>query len=302
MTDLNGEPERRRERPSDVRFSSFTILVLASVLLLSVSCAERPPAGPGGSVGGSSEHEADTTVLESPDHGPMLCLGGIADSYPPQCGDVPISNWDWGSVEGEESVSGTTWGSFHVVGTYNGTSFTLIEAGPFQPSPREDGDPVDTPCPEPEGGWVSVDASTATEDDMLATMHAAEEQPDYAGFWIDYVEEPGEGPVDAGGIIANVAFTEDVERHTAEIRQRWGGPLCVVEHEWSLDVLTRAHRELRGAVGSELGLQVLGSGISMNRNRLEMGVVVLSEEDRRAVDERYGEGAVLLEPALTPVG
>jgi hypothetical protein len=293
---------RRRGRPSDVRISQVTIAAFASALMLSASCAERPPAGPGGSVDGSSEYEADTTVLESSDHGPMLCLGAIAGSYPPQCGDIPIENWDWGSVEGEESASGTTWGSFHVVGTYHGTSFTLIEAGPFQPSPREDGDPVDTPCAEPEGGWVSVDATKATEEDMLATMHAAEDEPDYAGFWIDYVEEPGEGPVAPGGIIANVAFTGDVERHTAEIRERWGGPLCVVELKWALDALERAHRELRGAVGSELGLQVLGSGISMNRNRLEMGVVVLAEEARRAVDERYGEGAVLLVPALTPVG
>jgi hypothetical protein len=26
----------------------------------------------------------------------MLCLGAMAMSYPPQCGDVPIANWDWG--------------------------------------------------------------------------------------------------------------------------------------------------------------------------------------------------------------
>ena len=285
-----------------MRIPSFAISAFAFALLLSASCAQRPPAGPGGSGDRSTEYEADTTVLESADHGPMLCLGAIADSYPPQCGDVPLENWEWGSVEGEESASGTTWGSFHVVGTYDGTSFTLIEAGPLQPSPREHGDPVDTPCAEPEGGWVSVDASRATEEDMLATMHAAEDEPDYAGFWIDHVVEPGEGPVVPGGIIANVAFTGDVERHTAQIRQRWGGPLCVVEHEWTMDALERAHRELRGAVGSELGLQLLGSGISMNRNRVEAGVVVADDETRSVVDERYGEGAVLLVPALTPVG
>jgi hypothetical protein len=280
---------------------SIPIVVLA--LLALAACAER------GTIGGSPEpvdpfqpYQADTTVLESPDHGPMLCLGGVADSYPPQCGDVPVENWDWGSVLGEESAAGTTWGSFHVVGTYDGTLFTLIEAGPFQPSPREDGDPVDTPCPEPEGGWVSVDASRATEEDMHATMHAAEDEPDYSGFWIDYVEDPGEGPVAPGGIIANVAFTGDVERHTAEIRQRWGGPLCVVEHEWTLEALKRAHRELRGAVGSELDLQILGSGISMTRNQVEAGVVIADEETRSAVDARYGEGAVLLVPALTPLG
>jgi hypothetical protein len=40
----------------------------------------------------------------------------------------------------------------------------------------------------------------------------------------------------------------------------------------------------------------------VTRNRVEIGVVVATEEARRAVDERYGEGAVVLVPALTPVG
>lgn len=266
------------------------------------ACAERAPGDDLRGGTGPQRLEANTTVLESGEHGPELCLGGVADSYPPQCGGVPIANWDWDLVEGEESASGTTWGSFHVVGTYDGTIFTVSDAGPFErPPPEDGGDPVDTPCPEPEGGWVAVDASKATEKDMLATMHAAEDQPDFAGFWIDYVEEPAdEAPVEPGGIIANVTFTGNLERHTAEIRERWGGPLCVVEHEWTFDALRRAQAELGRDVGSELGLQVLYSGISMYRNVVEVGVVVVDDEERASVEERYGD-AVRLVPSLTPV-
>ena len=76
-------------------------------------------------------YEANTMVLEQTEemangaHGPALCLGGAMESLPPQCGDVLISNWDWDAVEGEERLSGSTWGDFHVVGTYDGETFTV---------------------------------------------------------------------------------------------------------------------------------------------------------------------------------
>jgi hypothetical protein len=62
-------------------------------------------------------YEASATVLDDGRRGPMLCLGMILTSLPPQCGDVPIANWDWNAVEGEHSQAGTTWGDYHVVGT-----------------------------------------------------------------------------------------------------------------------------------------------------------------------------------------
>jgi hypothetical protein len=133
-----------------------------------------------------------------------------------------------------------------VTGTYDGTTFTVVDAGSPQPYP--DRGPVRTPCPEPDGGWVSPgaspDLSMATDDDLLAAMHAAEEEPDFSGSWIDYVEEPvGEEILEPGGIIANVGFTGDLDRYVAQIRETWGGPLCVVEFE----------RTLHGCAGSRTG-------------------------------------------------
>jgi len=69
-------------------------------------------------------YTATAMVLESPDHGPQLCLGGVDESLPPQCGGPDIVGWDWESVSDEESRSGTTWGEYTVVGTYDSTRFT----------------------------------------------------------------------------------------------------------------------------------------------------------------------------------
>jgi len=48
------------------------------------------------------------TVLDDGD-GPELCLGGVAESLPPQCGGPKVVGWDWADVEAQGSLAGTTW-------------------------------------------------------------------------------------------------------------------------------------------------------------------------------------------------
>ena len=107
-------------------------LLLATIALLLLSaCAEHgsDPGQPGQAAQGQAQrYETTATVLESPDHGPELCLGFVADSFPPQCGGLPIPNWRWDQVKGEESRIGTIWGAYHLVGTYDGASFTVVDA------------------------------------------------------------------------------------------------------------------------------------------------------------------------------
>jgi hypothetical protein len=131
-------------------------------------------------------------------------------------------------------------------------------------------------------------------------MQAAEREPDSAGFWIDYVGEPSENTKE-GEIIAVAAFTGDLEGHEADLRELWGGPVCVTQHERTQDELDRIQEELGGEVGASLGLQVTWSSGNVVDNRVEVGVVVAGEEVVAAVAERYGAGAVLLMPALEPV-
>jgi hypothetical protein len=256
------------------------------------SPSEEPPIS-------SQLYEASTTILESREHGPELCLGGVADSYPPQCGGVPIADWDWDLVDGEESASGTTWGNFHVVGTYDGSTFTVSEAGPYEQSPSESTD-FTAPCPEPAGGWIASDPDRATDADLQNVMRAAEHEPDSAGFWIDYVGEPSEFAT-TQEIIAVAAFTGDLERHEAELRELWGGPLCVTRHEHTLRDLMRIQAELGSEIGLELGLQTTWSSVDIVENEVEFGVVVADDEMRAAIDARYGPGTVRLFPALTPI-
>ncbi|MFI2362796.1 hypothetical protein [Promicromonospora sp. NPDC019610] len=83
---------------------------------------------------------AVATVLQEGDDPPELCLGGVAESYPPQCGGPEIVGWDWDAVDAEESAQGTTWGTYTVEGTWDGETFDLTEAGaaPAEPSASPD--------------------------------------------------------------------------------------------------------------------------------------------------------------------
>jgi hypothetical protein len=282
-------------------------IVLLAPLLMATACGgiERSDdgSGPRGDTGGQQRYEATGIVLENEDQGPMLCLGTILDSLPPQCGDVPISNWSWDEVPREERLAGTTWGQYHLVGTYDGDTFAVIETGPPQPQPDDRGDPIDTPCPEPGGGWTVADPSRTSMADHQAASRSASADPDFAGLWIDYVEEPDpDAPEDPGteGMILNVAFTGDIERHRAELGGLWGGPLCVVQHPRTEAELQRIQNDLEPSA-EELGIQVLWSSIEVVENVVEVGVVAIDAQGRAALDDRYGAGATRPVPALTPI-
>ena len=55
------------------------------------------------------------TVLQIEGQTPQLCLGAVAESYPPQCGGPEILEWDWDAVDLEETASDVTWGTYAVV-------------------------------------------------------------------------------------------------------------------------------------------------------------------------------------------
>jgi hypothetical protein len=283
--------------------------VLGAALAALVACGGvgrtdgRPPAQAEPST--KQRYEARGLVLESEEHGPMLCLGMLLDSLPPQCGDVPLTNWDWDGVPGERRRSGTTWGEYRVVGTYDGQSFTVQEAAvPHGSAPFDDGDPIDTPCEEPAGGWVAEDPSRVSEADRQRASQAAAGKPDFAGLWIDYIGNPKPEEMEtdptSAEIILNVAFTGDLERNTADLRALWGGPLCVVQHRHTEHELRSIQHDFPGG-DSDLGLDVLWSDIDIVDNVVEIGVVAIDVEGRAAVDERYGPGVVRIVPALQPV-
>ena len=65
------------------------------------------------------------TVIHLPGERATLCTGPVAESYPPQCDGIPITNWDWGSVPNEQVASGVRWGDYRVEGNVEEGEFTL---------------------------------------------------------------------------------------------------------------------------------------------------------------------------------
>ncbi|MBI2244023.1 MAG: hypothetical protein HYU55_08790 [Nocardioides sp.] len=60
---------------------------------------------------------------------PELCLGAVAESWPPQCGGPPIEGWDWADHHGVfERQQQVRWGQFVVTGTWDGSTFGYQDA------------------------------------------------------------------------------------------------------------------------------------------------------------------------------
>jgi hypothetical protein len=284
-------------------------LLLVAIPLLLAGCAAgvpgRAPAQPTGAR--AQRYQATATVLASGDHGPELCLGWVADAFPPLCGGLPITNWGWDQVEGEQAASGTTWGTYRLVGTYDGARFTVVHAEVASPVSRPSAaerfkDAPRPACPEPAGGWEVPDPSRRSERSLAPVTRAARAQPDFAGMWISYLAPMGGNVAeDSGEFVLNVAFTGDLARHQAQLRPRWGGRLCLTRQRRSYRELLRIQRQLQGAAGKELGLRVLGTSIDEDANAVDLEVVVLEERARAGLEARYGAGAVQATATLTPL-
>ena len=260
--------------------------------------APEPPATSAPLPEPTGLYEGNGTVLEAKDRGPELCLGALLTSLPPQCGGVPLLGWDWRSVEGEESAGGTTWGSYRVVGRYDGETLTVTDVGPFEPGSDSFGTDPDfsTPCPAPSGGWAAF-GDVAQEE--ARPVHAyARRQPDYVTSWNTHLP-PAEA--EFGPVVVSVVFTGEAERHEAEIKEFWDGPLCVVERPGrTARELAQIRKEAEASLPA-LGLEMLWSSEAGVDSVIEIGVVVdVDGRSQAAFDARFGPGVVRLFPALKP--
>ena len=129
---------------------------------------ERPTAVP--EAEGPVTTGYPVTVLDDGD-GAELCLGGVMDSLPPQCGGPSLVGWEWADHQGDfESRGGARWGDFMVTGTFDGTSLTpsdVVPADEFEEpddSAAFEDDSFATPCPEPDGGWRVLDPALTTDE------------------------------------------------------------------------------------------------------------------------------------------
>lgn len=116
----------------------MTGLTVAVVVLAMTACTDDGDRADDPAGSGSTPSESVAPVGEvTTKHGatvmdtgrPELCVGPIAESYPPQCRGPALEGWDWSAYEGDyQQVGDVRWGVFDVTGTWDGTTFTVDSA------------------------------------------------------------------------------------------------------------------------------------------------------------------------------
>ncbi|MFB7891149.1 hypothetical protein ACFC1I_02990 [Microbacterium sp. NPDC056044] len=168
----------------------------AFVLLGAAACASASPGGtPPPSFGvvtpipPEGEVVATGTVLDTAGD-VQLCLGAVAESYPPQCSGLPLEGWSWDGIEGAESSGDVTWGAYAVRGTYDGETFTSTEP----PILLALFDPVRPEAPtggKPGAGDETM--LTAIQDELPGKLGDAylASYPQDGWLWVDVVWDDG---------------------------------------------------------------------------------------------------------------
>lgn len=228
---------------------------------------------------------------------PELCLGPVAESYPPQCSGIPLQDWDWARQRGQfEHQGDIRWGGFVVTGTYDGKTMlvTKVVSSELYEVPADPGaeeDPFATPCPEPDAGWGIVDGAKADETAMQAAFTRAAELDGYGGAWMDQHRDPQQSG-DPAKTIVNVTVTGDTEAAETELRKVWGGALCVSKAKHTEAELTRIQEELMDLPGA----------FSAASQRDQVTVDVLWDDGtlQAWADDAYGDGLVKVTSALKP--
>lgn len=239
--------------------------------------------------------------------GARLCPASWPWTLPYVPGQVPdpvscagpapeVVGWDWAGLDATTD-NGLTWGFYYLVGSWDGERFTPTE-------PPATGDPADgpglpadqpgrfdTPCPEPDGGWRPVDPDLATGPALDQTLAWVETIPEYAGAWVDQSVLDGQ--------VLNLRFTGDPAGWEEQVRQHWGGPLCLTGADYRYATLL----EIQGSLHAEYppGGPLLSSGPDVIDNTLYAEVLVAEVAWQRELDQRFGAGAVTLAGWLEPL-
>lgn len=258
------------------------------------------------------EFIARALVLEDRSHGPQICLGGVLDSLPPQCGGPDLIGWNWRQLAGFENRSGTRWGEFVVVGSFDPAANTLSLTRPAVPADEYDGpgfsdrepEPVwSTPCPEPAAGWRVIDPDLTTRESQDRTRRAARSRPDFGQLWLDQSINPAlEDGFDSEDelamndptmLILNISVTGNVEEAEADLRTTWGGALCVSKARHTARELSAVQNKISRTPG------FLSTGTS--RDAVEVGVVWDDGSLQADYDAKYGAETVNVWSALQPL-
>lgn len=274
------------------------------------------PVGPIPTPGISEDPVFGFGMVLDQGEGPELCLGPIAESYPPQCGGIPLDGWDWSSRSDFEDISGVKFAMYAVTGIFDGTRLAVTEepiSGALY-DPAVDlsvGRATSTVCPEPEGGWAVLERDQANANALVRAERAALDLDGYVTHWNDEfsgleISVPDEvnpdpdpemgddGTLDPLRLVLNVQVSGDVAVATEAMREVWGGALCVTNPRYT-------EREL-----SDLAAYLADApGITVALPQYDRVVLEVRYDDgtlQGFLDDAYGRDTVVVVSALRLVG
>jgi hypothetical protein len=224
------------------------------------------------------------------------------DSYPPQCGGLDLTNWSWDGNLASERASGTRWGEYVVVGTYDrdAQTFTLTRAArDVEPRDRRVGADVDlsTPCSPPASGWPPAteselsDAASRlqvrqTSGDPTATTRGVAVIDGFGGVWLS-----------RNPFVLNVRVVGDVAAADAAIREFYDGPLCLVPSERTYAELVRIQNE----VDAEWQDEMTGTSPDVITGQVQVWLFAPNPELERQLVDRYGDAVSVIVSGLAPI-
>lgn len=161
-------------------------VLLAGVATLLLACGEDatrtttvsdPPPRPSSVPAADGEVVTVLPALVIDDGGGTeICLGAVAESYPPQCSGPELRDWDWSAHEGDyDQAAGQRFGTFLVRGTWDGRAMTATAIAPGSgTAPPEPSLP-----PAPSGGPERTEEQLAgIAEDLLAVDGMVEAAPE----------------------------------------------------------------------------------------------------------------------------
>ena len=195
------------------RLRRWGTVALGTLLLSGCATPVVSVGDPTGTTGPSpvaGELQGRGTVLQKGAEPPQLCLGLLAESYPPQCSGPPLTNWDWSTVDDEEAASGVSWGEYSVTGTWDGVEFTQTK----DPVPTSLHDP-----PRPTGPALWEETAGSGSEAQLELIRAeifGSHEPSLLGSWTTN-----------GYLILNVFYDDGALQR--EMDARYGPNLILVQ-------------------------------------------------------------------------
>ncbi|GAA3742560.1 hypothetical protein GCM10022239_17600 [Leifsonia bigeumensis] len=163
--------------------------IVAALVLGGCATPSTPGGQPPSGIAAEGEVIGQGTVLQVDEAAPMFCLGGVLESYPPQCDGPEIVGWDWDSVDGAETASRVTWGAYALQGTWDGERFTLTQPAMllalYDPMPIVDPyeDPANAGTNE-ESRLLEVQAELNTADPSLRPLESGPRNGYLFATWI----------------------------------------------------------------------------------------------------------------------